>query len=91
MQELKIAIEVFHMVFGVKYQDHFFTFKILNSSLHPTVQDPSPNAPLSLSVDASNLTVEAVLKQHAAGSWRQLAFFSKKLHPAETIYSAFDH
>ena len=28
MQELKIAIEVFHMVFGAIYQDHFFKLKI---------------------------------------------------------------
>ena len=28
LKELKIAIEVFHMVFGAIYQDHFFKLKI---------------------------------------------------------------
>ena len=35
MQELKIVIEVFHMVFGAIYQDHFFKFKNFYFSLHP--------------------------------------------------------
>ena len=33
--ELKIAIEVFHMVFGAVYQDHFFKLKSFCYSLHP--------------------------------------------------------
>ena len=39
MQELKIAIEVFHMVFGAIYQDHFFKFKNVYFSLHPSHYD----------------------------------------------------
>ena len=35
LKELKIAIEVFHMVFGAVYQDHFFKFKSFYYSLHP--------------------------------------------------------
>ena len=35
MQELKIAIEVFHMVFGATYQDHFF--KLKNFTFHSTL------------------------------------------------------
>ena len=35
MQELKIAIEVFHMVFGAIYQDHFF--KLKNFIIHSTL------------------------------------------------------
>ena len=36
MQEIKIAIEVFHMVFGAIYQDHFFKLKNFYFSLHPS-------------------------------------------------------
>ena len=39
MQELKIAIEVFHMVFGAIYQDHFFKLKSFHYSLHPSHYD----------------------------------------------------
>ena len=39
MQELKIVIEVFHMVFGAIYQDHFFKFKNFYFSLHPNVHN----------------------------------------------------
>ena len=35
LKELKIAIEVFDMVFGAVYQDHFFKFKFFYHSLHP--------------------------------------------------------
>ena len=35
LKELKIAIEVFHMVFGAVYQDHFFKLKSFYYSFHP--------------------------------------------------------
>ncbi|BHF64118.1 hypothetical protein SprV_0200711700 [Sparganum proliferum] len=50
---------------------------------------PAPEAPLSLMVDASTVAVGAVLQQHINNSTRTLAFFSKKLSPAETRYSTF--
>nr|VZI45887.1 unnamed protein product [Spirometra erinaceieuropaei] len=50
---------------------------------------PAPEAPLSLMVDASSVAVGAVLQQHINDSTRPLAFFSKKLSPAETRYSTF--
>ncbi|BHF67248.1 hypothetical protein SprV_0301027400 [Sparganum proliferum] len=50
---------------------------------------PAPKAPLSLMVDASTVAVGAVLQQHINDSTRPLAFFSKKLSPAETRYSTF--
>ncbi|BHF72701.1 hypothetical protein SprV_0401577000 [Sparganum proliferum] len=50
---------------------------------------PAPEAPLSLMVDASTAAVGAVLQQHINDSTRPLAFFSKKLSPAETRYSTF--
>nr|VZI35905.1 unnamed protein product [Spirometra erinaceieuropaei] len=40
-------------------------------------------------VDASTVAVGAVLQQHINNSTRPLAFFSKKLSPAETRYSTF--
>ena len=36
-QELKITIEVFHMVFVTVYQDHFFKFKTFYFSLYRIV------------------------------------------------------
>ncbi|BHF70830.1 hypothetical protein SprV_0401388300 [Sparganum proliferum] len=50
---------------------------------------PAPEAPLSLMVDASTVAVGAVLQQHINNSTRPLAFFSKKLSPAEARYSTF--
>ena len=35
LKELKIAIEVFHMVFGAVYPDHIFKLKSFYYSLHP--------------------------------------------------------
>ena len=52
---------------------------------------PSPHAQLSLVTDASASHVGAVLQQRLRGEpWRPLGFFSQKLAPAETRYSAFD-
>nr|VZI26881.1 unnamed protein product [Spirometra erinaceieuropaei] len=49
----------------------------------------SPDAPISLMVDAPNVSVGAVLQQHLAGHTQPLAFFSRKLSPAETRNSTF--
>jgi hypothetical protein len=53
---------------------------------------PLPGAALSLAVDASGTHVGAGLHQHRQGSavWEPLGFFSKKLGPAQTRYSAFN-
>ena len=48
------------------------------------------SAPTSLTVDASDKAVGAVLQQLVHGNWRPLAFFSKQLRPPERKYSAFD-
>nr|VZH96084.1 unnamed protein product [Spirometra erinaceieuropaei] len=45
---------------------------------------PASEAPLSQMVDASTVAIGAVLQQHINDSTRPLAFFSKKLSPAET-------
>jgi hypothetical protein len=51
---------------------------------------PRPNSILSLAVDASDTHVGGVLQQLDSGSWRPLAFFSRKLSTAEEKYSTFD-
>ena len=39
---------------------------------------------------ASDVAVGGVLQQYLNGMWQPLSFFSKKLNPVETRYSAFD-
>ena len=51
---------------------------------------PQRDTPTSLMTDASDTAVGAVLQQYIRGSWCPIAFFSKKLRPTETHYSAFD-
>ena len=51
---------------------------------------PVPHAPTVLSTDASGEAVGAVLQQEVAGVLRPIAFFSKRLEPAQRSYSAFD-
>ena len=50
---------------------------------------PCPDAPIRLSTDASDLAVGGVLEQFTTGTWQPVAFFSRKLNPAETRYSTF--
>ena len=50
---------------------------------------PQESAPTRLQVDASEFAVGGVLQQYQNEMWVPLAFFSKKLQPAETRYSAF--
>uniref|UniRef100_A0A5S6QYA9 RNA-directed DNA polymerase n=1 Tax=Trichuris muris TaxID=70415 RepID=A0A5S6QYA9_TRIMR len=51
---------------------------------------PNPKSRLALFTDASDIAIGAVLNQLENGAWRPLAFFSKKLQPTETRYSAYD-
>ena len=51
---------------------------------------PDHSAPLNITCDASDFAVCGVLQQYINNVWRPLSFFSKKLTPAETRYSAFD-
>ena len=51
---------------------------------------PTPDAITSITTDASDTGIGAVLQQYVDGAWKPLAFFSKKLKNAETKYSAFD-
>ena len=51
---------------------------------------PDPMAQINITCDASDVAVVGVLQQYLNGMWQPLSFFSKKLNPAETRYSAFD-
>ncbi|GBM02974.1 Retrovirus-related Pol polyprotein from transposon 412, partial [Araneus ventricosus] len=51
---------------------------------------PSPDARLSLTCDASDRALGSVLIQEENGQWKSLAFFSRKLTPAEQRYSVYD-
>ena len=51
---------------------------------------PDSTAQLNITCDASDVAVGCVLQQFLNGMWQPLSFFSKKLNPAETRYSAFD-
>ena len=51
---------------------------------------PQPEAPTSLTVDASNTAIGARLEQRQGKSWVSRAFFSRNLSDAENKYSAFD-
>lgn len=60
---------------------------LANSTL---LAHPSASAPLALMVDASNTAMGAVVQQKVSKGWQPLGFFSKKLSPAQTKYSAYD-
>ena len=51
---------------------------------------PDSTAQINITCDASDVAVSGVLQQFLNGMWQPLSFFSKKLNPAETRYSAFD-
>ena len=51
---------------------------------------PDPMAQINITCDASDVALGGVLQQYLNGMWQPLSFFSKKLNPAETRYSAFN-
>ena len=51
---------------------------------------PRHGVSLSLTTDASDQALGAVLQQLVNNFWEPLAFFSRKLQPSEKKYSAFD-
>lgn len=51
---------------------------------------PVNDATFSITTDASNTAVGAVLQQRVEMEWQPLAFFSKKLSDTQQRYSAFD-
>ena len=67
-------------------------FQDTNAALATAVMlvHPCSNTPTSLTVDASEQAVGAVLQQLLNGIWQPLAFFSKQLRPPVRKYRAFD-
>ena len=55
-----------------------------------TLAHPAKDVVLSLMTDASDIALGAVLQQCKDSVSQPLAFFSRKLNPAETRYSAYD-
>ena len=53
------------------------------------LQHFNPSAKLSIAVDASDHALGGVLQQLVHNDWHPLAFFSRRLLPAETRYSTF--
>lgn len=51
---------------------------------------PAENVPLTLSTDASEFAMGAILEQHINGNHQPLGFFSKKLTQTQTKYSVYD-
>ncbi|XP_032689768.1 uncharacterized protein LOC116853023 [Odontomachus brunneus] len=51
---------------------------------------PDPAAEITLTTDASDTAIGAVIQQRVQQEWQPLAFFSKKLNPAQTKYSPYD-
>ena len=51
---------------------------------------PKLDTETNIVVDASATAVGCILQQRINDTWQPLAFFSRKLKPAETRYSAFD-
>ncbi|CAK1584942.1 unnamed protein product [Parnassius mnemosyne] len=51
---------------------------------------PDCQAKLALVTDASDLALGAVLQQYKNDAWQPLAFFSRKLSPAQQKYSPYD-
>ena len=46
---------------------------------------------MNIMSDASDIAIQAVLQQQIKDEWRPIAFFSRRVKPAETRYSTFDH
>ena len=51
---------------------------------------PAPDAPISITTDASDYAVGGVHEQWVKGAWQPLAFFSRQLRPPERKYSTLD-
>ncbi|UYV79479.1 hypothetical protein LAZ67_17002785, partial [Cordylochernes scorpioides] len=62
-------------------------FHLANAAL---LHHPFPEAPLCLTVDASDFAVGAALHQQVGNNFQPIAFFSRKLDAAQRKYSAYD-
>ncbi len=70
---------------------HQAAFEAIREALAapPLLRLFDPQLPCKVSVDASNLKValRGVLEQEEQGVWRPVAYYSRKLTPAETRYT----
>lgn len=65
--------------------------KVKESLTHATLlAHPLEKGHFSITTDASNFAIGAVLQQYNNSVWEPLAFFSKKISSTEMKYSAFD-
>ncbi|UYV63103.1 transposition, partial [Cordylochernes scorpioides] len=62
-------------------------FQLANATL---LHHPFPEAPLCLTVDASDFAVGAALHQQVGNNFQPIVFFSRKLDAAQRKYSAYD-
>lgn len=67
-------------------------FKMAKAALSTAtlLHHPRVDVRTSITVDASQTAIGAQLEQRQRGQWVPIAFFSRKLSPAERKYSAFD-
>ena len=78
-----------HLALGKEATTAFITIKQALADAILLVH-PKPHAPTCIMADTSDCAVGAVLQQYIDGGWYPIAYFSKKLRPAETKYSTFD-
>lgn len=71
-------------------REHAFTQCKESLARAALLAHPVPSAPLAIFADASDHAVGAALQQNVSGTWQPLAFFTKKLNPAENKYSPYD-
>ena len=74
----------------VSWVSRNFWFLHVCTSKATLLVHPQHDALASITSDASGQAVGAVLEQFIDHEWRPIAFFSRKLRPAETRYSVFD-
>ena len=51
---------------------------------------PDPDVPIKLTTDASEVAMGAELSQERDGTWKPVAFFSRKFNPTQKKYSTYD-
>ena len=83
---------------GTAERSHFLqapacnAFAALKAAIasHPVLRMPNPQLPFTITCDASDVAVGAVLEQDNGHGPRPVAFISKKLSAAELNYAARD-
>ena len=67
-------------------------FKILKQAITtaPVLRTYDPEKPLRMETDASDEAIGACLLQEHNGNWHPIAYYSRKMIPAETNYPIYD-